>query len=65
MERNFFQQEIEKIFAATQKLIDAGRFHSASVGEIAFYAGMSETTLRVLFRSKEEIVVELASKTEE
>lgn len=57
-----FWPEREKIFSAARALLEQGRFRDASLGEIAYYAKLSETTLRVFFKSKHEILRELSSE---
>lgn len=53
--------EREKIFMAARVLMEKGMFVDASLGEIAYHAKVSETTLRVFFRSKQEIVSALST----
>lgn len=59
---NVIWQERERIFKASRILIEKGIFVDASLGEIAYHAKVSETTLRVFFRSKEEIASALAGE---
>lgn len=59
MDKTIFKLEREIIFDAALHLIKEGKYHPATIREIAYHAGMSGITTQMLFPSKDILTSEL------
>jgi AcrR family transcriptional regulator len=59
MNKDIFKLERDRIFNAALMLVREGRYYTASLAEIAYHAGLSEMTTRILFGSKDNLTSEL------
>jgi hypothetical protein len=64
MNKDIFKLERDRIFNAALMLIREGKYYNATLGEIAYYARLSETTTQVLFKSKDVLTSELSALVE-